>query len=152
MDVSNIIAILALLLVAYSVFDGKRSSKAAIELIHREIELAKIQLSKAAIEVEADKKADVSARIFQEGKNSRVRVFNRGPSEARNVQLVLGEHNSIVTLQSFSGKLPMERMENGQSVDGHAHVHLSSPRKEKLTIQWDDDSSANRRTIVELTI
>ena len=152
MNVSDGIALLALLFAVVSFFDGKRSSRSATELIHREIDLVKLQFSKASIEVESEKKAEVSAKIFKEGNNWMVRIFNKGPAEARNVRLVLNEHNSIVSEGAFDGKFPMERMERGSSVNGYAYIHLSSPRKEKLTIQWNDESASNRCTTVELTI
>ncbi len=98
-----------------------------------------------------EKQANVSARAFKEGKSWKVRVFNAGPSEAKNVRLLLDDQNHVVEVNAVEGKFPMARMEKGQGVDLWACVHNSSSRKETLIIQWYDAAGTNRENRVEIT-
>lgn len=102
--------------------------------------------------VDEERQANVFARAFREGKDWKVKVSNAGPSEAKNVRLVLDDQNHLVSENAVKGKFPMDRMEKGQSVDFWVFVHISSPRKETLMIQWDDSSGANREKRIEITL
>ena len=132
--------------------DARRSQKLSEDLVRHELELAKIQLTRVRDESQAEKKAVVSARLYKGEKGHRVRVFNAGPSEARNVRLLLDENNQLVSQEAIGDKLPLDKMERGQSVDFWAFVHLQSPTKEYLTISWDDASGDGQTNKVELTV
>ena len=149
---SDIIAVVALFISAWALWDSRRLNRSSLRLSEQEIELVRHQLTSMRLSVEQDKRANVSARMYKEGKNWRVRVFNSGPSDARNVRLILDENNYLVTESAINGKLPLERMEKGQSVDFWARVHMSSPTKEAVLIKWDDAAGIDRETRVEITI
>lgn len=149
---SDIIAAIALFLSAWALWDSRRLNRNSLRLSEQEIELVRYQLASVRQNVEQEKRANVSARMYKDGKNYRVRVYNSGPSDARNVRIILNESNQLVTEGAINGKLPMERMEKGQSVDFWARVHLSSPTKETVLIKWDDAAGIDRENHVEITI
>jgi hypothetical protein len=143
---SDIIAVFALVISAWALWDSRRSNRSSLRLSEQEIELVRHQLTSMRQSVEQEKRANVSARMYKDGKNWRVRVYNSGPADARN------DNNKLVTENAINGKLPMERMEKGQSVDFWALVHLSSPKKEAVLIKWDDATGLDRENRVEITI
>lgn len=148
----NIISLLALFLAALAFWDTRRSNRSGMRLTEQEVELVRHQLMSIRTSAEQERQANVSARMFKEGKNWRVRVYNVGPSDAKNVRLLLDDHNRLVSANAIDGKFPMGRMEKGQSVDFWAGVTMSSPKKETLVIQWDDPSGVNRENRVEITL
>jgi hypothetical protein len=150
--ISDVISFLALIMSGVAIWDTRRSNRAAQHLIDNELELARHQLSILRHSTASEQKANVSARMYKQGKNWKIRVFNTGPSDAKNVRLVLNEKNQFVTENTLRNKFPMTRMERGQSVDIGASVPLSYPPKENLTIRWDDSSGIDQENTVELTI
>jgi hypothetical protein len=149
---SELISFFALCVSAFAIWQTHKLASKAERLSEQEVELVRQQLAanrRSAIE---EKQANVSARAFKEGKSWKVRVFNAGPSEAKNVRLLLDEQNHLVEVNAVEGKFPMARMEKGQAVDLWAFVHMSSPRKETLIIQWDDAAGTNRENRVEITL
>ena len=149
---SDLIALLAMLASLFALWQTHKIAARSDRLTEQEIELIRQQLASNRQLAIEEKLANVSARMFKDGKTWRVRVFNAGPSEARNVRLLLTDSNYLVCQNAIHGKFPMERMEKGQSVDFWAIVTQSSPNKESLTIQWDDSSGLNRKNTVEITI
>jgi hypothetical protein len=149
---SDIIAAFALFISAWALWDSRRSNRSSLRLSEQEIELVRHQLTSMRQSAEQEKRANVSAKMYKEGSNWRVRVYNSGPSDARNVRIVLDGNNQLITEGAINGKFPMERMEKGQSVDFWALVHLSSPKKEAVLIKWDDSAGFDRENRVEITI
>lgn len=146
------VAIFALVVSILTFLDTRKSNRASLRLTEQEIELLRHQLSRIRSETLEERKANITAQMFRDGKNWRVRVVNLGPAEARNVRLVLDDSNQMVVENALSGKFPMERMDRDQSVDFWARVHIGSPLKETLVIRWDDQSGIEQEKKVELTV
>jgi hypothetical protein len=154
MDASEYIAILALLLSGIAVWQTNVGQKSQEPLTDREIELIRRQLSKFEQDERASKEANVSAKLYKVSKNNwKLRVFNRGPAEARNVGVELTRaEGSMFSPDWIAEKLPLKTMEKGASVDITAFVHMGSASKEEIRIKWDDPSESNRTKTVEVTI
>lgn len=149
---SDLISFLALCVSAFAIWQTHKLAFKAERLSEQEVELVRQQLAANRRSANEEKQASVSARAFREGKGWKVRVYNAGPSEAKNVRLALDDQNQLIGDNSVKGKFPMARMEKGQSVDFWIIVHMSSQSKETLLIQWDDLSGANREKRVEITL
>ncbi|MEM9394878.1 MAG: hypothetical protein AAGA38_13540 [Pseudomonadota bacterium] len=153
LSVSDYISLFALLIAALAFWETRKTNQNQNQLTSREIELVRIQISKAQQDAKHDQTAQVSARLVKKSKNSWcLRVFNLGPAEARNVRLVLSDDNKIIQDETGSGKFPMARMEKGQSVDVLARVFIGVPPKEEIELHWEDASANNRRNKIEITI
>lgn len=148
---SDIIAVVALLISAWALWDNRRLNRSSLRLSEQEIELVRHQLTSMRQSVEQEKRANVSARMYKDGKTWRVRVYNAGPSDARNVRIILEEGNCFVVQSEIDRRFPMQRMERGQSVDIVAMVDSVSPSKEYLLIKWNDAAATDRENRVELT-
>lgn len=98
-------------------------------------------------------KANLSIRLEKDADNSwRVILTNLGPNEAYNVNLELTDANEFLRHGSIERKLPLEKLESGQTVTFPAFVHLNSHAKEDVTILWDDNESSGKRTVTTLTL
>lgn len=143
---------MALAVSCFALWDARKVNRSVKSLSEQEIELVRHQLVLARLASIQEQRATVSARMYREGKDYRIRVFNAGPAEARNVKLLLDDSNVLATESAIRGKLPMLRMESGQSVDFWAMVYLSSPSKETLVLRWDDATGIDRENRVEVTV
>ncbi len=151
--ITNLISSLAVVVSIVALFVTLRSTRASERLSEREIELVRFQLTKARREIEDEKRASVSARLYKVDKsNWRLKVYNQGPAEAKNVRIVLNEQNQLIDARSASEKFPMTRLEVGQSVEMNAYVHLASPSKEWIVLNWDDASGIDRENRLEITL
>jgi hypothetical protein len=91
------------------------------------------------------KKADLSANLIRTGKNDhRLKVFNRGRGVARNVRLLdLNAGESILISSDISRKFPVPILEQHQSVEVIASMHLKSSPRVHIKLQWDDESGSD---------
>lgn len=150
---ANLIASVAALISIVSLFVTLRSTRASERLSEREIELVRFQLGKAQREVEDEKRANVSARLYKVRQSDwRLKVYNSGPAEAKNVRIILDDQNQIVSSGAVAEKFPMERLERGQNVDIFTAVHMGSPSKEWLRLTWDDPSGIDRENRIEIIL
>ena len=154
MTFSDILALLALLISAYVAIQTRNASKSQAALTDREVALVRLQLENAQRDERTSKTADVAARLYKVGKNDwRLKIFNRGPSIAENVNCSIeGSDSTLFSASSFADKLPLARMEKGDSVEITAFVHLQSRSKEVVILTWDDSSGVNHTKSVEVTL
>jgi hypothetical protein len=151
--ISDYIAGAALIVSVIAYWDGRRVSRNSQRLFEQEVELLRGQVSAMRLATRQEREAKVSAKMYKEGKSSwRVRIYNAGPADARNVRVVLDDQNSLVTNDAIREKFPMDKLEKGQSVDVYALVHMQSPSKEYLLIRWDDSVGVDRENRVEITL
>lgn len=130
-----------------------KNNQSQSRLTDREVELVRIQIDQAKQSSNREKTASVSARLYKVDKsNWKLRVFNQGPSTAKNVRLILDDQNQIIKENIANSKFPMSKMENGQSVDLLAFIHMQSNPKEWIRIQWDDATQVNNENRVEITM
>ncbi len=144
-------SIIAVVISIFAYLETRKANRSSMRLTEQEIEVVRHQLAKARNETVEERKANVTAQMYRDGKGWRVRVQNLGPAEAKNVRLVLDDQNMMVIASATVGKFPMNRMASGQYVDFWARVHMDTPPKERLVIHWDDPHSVDRENTVELT-
>lgn len=146
---SNFIAILALALSGYAIWTTSRFNKRQVSMIETQERLNKRLLEQGESEVLESRKADVGASLVKFASNNyRVKVFNKGKAPARNVTIEFPEGNEMVIDSELRDKFPMEILEQHQSVDLIAAIHMGTPRKQAALLKWADDySGANEKTV-----
>lgn len=116
--------------------------------------LTKKLLAKEVGEAEARSRADLGANFAKIGRNNyRLRVFNRGNSNARNVRIEFDDSKDHCFIQSdVDSKFPHECLEPHQGVELIAAIHAGSKSKHPLKLIWDDDFKIGNEKMVYPTI
>jgi hypothetical protein len=94
----------------------------------------------------AEKKAEISANLYQRGKNDyRLKVFNKGKGGAKNVRIVDldNKDDSLLMADEIREKFPLPILEQHQSVDLIACVTLGSHLRTHIKLLWDDETGAD---------
>lgn len=105
--------------------------------------LNRILIDRETAEGVAEKKADISANLYQRGKNDyRLKVFNKGKGRAKNVRIVDldSKDDSLLMANEIREKFPLPILEQHQSVDLIACVTLGSHLRTHIKLQWDDET------------
>jgi len=105
--------------------------------------LNRVLIERQTAESLAERKADVSANLYQRGKNDyRLKVFNKGKGRAKNVRITDLDDNgdSLLMADEIREKFPLPILEQHQSVDLLACVTLGSHLKTHIKLHWDDDT------------
>lgn len=150
-DWQTVVALLALLFSVYTFRRTHNLAEKQADLIEDQKRLNQLWLAKEETEAENTKGADVSANLIRLGKGARVKIFNKGKSEARNIRILDVEQCAVLVKTDAESKFPLERLEAQQGVDLIASIHLGSPSKVPLTLAWDDNRGANHTKTVYLT-
>lgn len=143
MDISvdTIIALIALIFSGYATW---QSSK--VNALNRK--LNELLIQKEEDESKNEKKADLGVNFVKVGKNRRLKVFNKGRSNARNVRIEFPEGNDVLIESDLKSKFPHECLERHQSVEVIAAVHMQTKPKHTIKLIWDDDySNDNEKTL-----
>lgn len=152
-DLGDIVAAVALLISGLSAL--------ATLLFYRhqqKINLTTEKLNQLLIKRETEQdqekqKADLSANFIKVGKhNHRLKVFNRGKCDARNVRIELPTGNGPLIASDVHSKFPVPVMEQHQSIELIAAVSMGSPTRMTIKLIWDDDSGMNNEKIVMPTL
>lgn len=151
-SVGDIVAVLAFLLSGYAIWTTSSFNKRQLSLIDTQEKLNKRLLEQGESETLQARKADVGASVVKLGNRSyRVRVFNKGKSAARNVQIEFPNGNNMIPVTELRHKFPMEVLEQHQSVDLIAAIHNQTPPKQEVVLKWDDDHANENQKTVYLT-
>ncbi len=150
--ITNILALCALAVSVYAVYQTQRLNRRQAQLIDREAELTRLLTHQADRQISSENIASISARTYNDGKNWKLRIFNSGNGAAHGVTIVLDDKNQFISQAEVDRKFPMKKMEPGQSVNLNMFVHMQSPSKESIVLTWKDASSENRKNEVEITL
>lgn len=150
---SDIAAGLALALSAYATWKTIQFNNRQKSLIDSQEQLNKRLLSKEDAESDKDRRAELGATFIKLGSSKyRLRVFNRGKSTARDVNIEFPDGDDVVSQSDVSRKFPMEALEPHQSVELIASIHLGSKSKHTIRLSWSDEASASNEKTVYATI
>ncbi|MDO3623685.1 hypothetical protein Q3O98_21645 [Ralstonia pseudosolanacearum] len=153
LDLAGYAAILALALSCYSTWRTVKFNKKQEELIESQRQLNALLAQKEAAEQAENRRASVSASFIKLGTGKyRLKVFNQGPAIARNVQISFPFGNEVVLDSEIEAKFPMETMDRYQSVELAALVHMQSPSKVGIQLDWIDEDGANRSKTIHPTL
>jgi len=117
--------------------------------------LNRVLIERQTAESLAERKADVSANLYQRGKNDyRLKVFNKGKGRAKNVRItdLDDKDDSLLMADEIREKFPLPILEQHQSVDLLACVTLGSHLRTHIKLQWDDDTGKDHEKELTPTI
>lgn len=102
------------------------------------------------------KKANLGADLITLGRDRyRVKIWNKGPAAARNINLSFPEGDNICDERDMESKLPMEHLGKHDSLDLVAFPPVAigqSQRKFHAELSWDDDHADSRTKSIFLTL
>lgn len=149
MDFGNGIALLALGLSGYATLRTIQFNKRQDSLIETQKKLNELLLAKETEEVIDDCKADLGASIINYGNNKyRLKIYNKGNAEAKNVTIEFPDGNKLVLDSELQSKLPYESLEKHASIELLAIVHSQTPGKIPLKLCWTDEHrNKNEKTV-----
>lgn len=137
---SDIAAVLALIVAIWSAVQTGRFNRRQNEFASTAERLNQLLIARETADTEQQRRAEVSANFVKIGKrNHRLKVFNRGAGVARNVRLELLSGGDLLADDELHEKFPVPAMEQHQTVELLAFVHLHSPRRCHVRLHWDDD-------------
>ena len=152
-SVTDVAAVAALFLSGYATWKTQQFNERQKKLIESQESLNALWLDKGQYEALNEKKADVSVGYNRIGSNNyRVKVWNKGKADARNVRIDFPEGNEVVSQSDIDSKFPLEVLEQHQSVDLIALVHMGTRRKQPVKLLWADDASEENEKIAYLTL
>lgn len=108
--------------------------------------LNRILIERETAESVAEKRADLSANLIEVGKNKhRLKVFNRGKGVARNVRLtdLADPKDSFLMHSDIEHRFPVPILEQHQAVELIAAIHMGSPLRAHIKLQWDDETGTD---------
>jgi len=140
-SVSDIIALMALVFSAWSLYQNHRFNKRQSVFEETNAKLSQILIEKETGEIAEQKKAELSANFVKIGKNHRLKIFNRGKAVAKNVRLeLLDNGDSLLQQNEADRKFPVPVLETHGCVELIAFVHMGSPSRAHIKLIWDDES------------
>ena len=133
----------------YAAWTTTKFNRKQRQLIESQERLNKLMLEREASEAANAKKADLGASFIKVGSNNhRLKIWNRGKVEARNVTLELLEGNTALIQSDIDAKFPLEVLDTHQSVELIAAIYMSGPSKHPFKLIWSDDFSEYNERIV----
>ena len=153
LNASDVLAILALLLSAYSTFKTVKFNDRQKSLIETQKKLNQRLLEKENAELTSEKKADLGATFIKLGiRNYRLKIWNKGKATARNVVIDFPEGNDCFDESDINSKFPLETLDTQQSVELFAAVCMGTKNKHAIKLVWADDFSPMNEKVVYPTL
>jgi hypothetical protein len=146
LDLSDVAAFLALGVAIWSAVQTGRFNRRQTEFSDTAQRLNELLIAREAADTAQRRQADVSASFTKIGRNDyRFKVYNRGPGTARNVRVAFAVGGEVLVSGELADKFPLPMLEQHHHVDLLCLVHLQSPRRAELSLEWDDESGTDRR-------
>lgn len=148
MTISDFIAIIALILSAYSLYKTIEFNKRQNEFSNTADHLNKLLLRKEKEDAIVAISAELNARVISVGRNNRrLKIYNKGNSEARNVRL---EYQDVEGFCIYDNELPIAVIQPSGGCDLIVATSMEAPSFITIKLIWDDDRGIDRE--VETTI
>lgn len=146
-ETSDIIAGLALFVSMIALWQNHLTNQ-------RQKPLLELQLEKVKEERDSKSKADIQARYYSVGSNTKkLRVSNIGLATAHNVRLSFDEESGTPLIPNdVESKFPIDVLEAKNSVDLIVSSHIGTPRKHSISVEWDDDFKIGNTKEITLTL
>ncbi|WP_042075085.1 hypothetical protein [Acinetobacter nosocomialis] len=150
---ADVIAFLALLVSIYALYQNHKTNQRQARLMEMEIKLNQFLIQKEEDDFISKQTADIKARYFKIGSNNyRLRIWNDGLGEARNVSLSFANTYLVPLLQDdVDSKFPLN-LDSKQSVTLLASVSFDTPTKHSIQVSWNDDVKNGNSKELTLTL
>lgn len=112
--------------------------------------LNRMLIDREAAETASTKKAEVSANLYQRGKSDyRLKVFNKGKGVARNVTItdLMPAGERLLLSDEIAEKFPVPILEQHQSLELIANIHLGSKLRTHVRLRWEDDTGQHEKEL-----
>ena len=148
-DLSNVIAILALLLSCYATWKTFKLNRRQESLVESQKTLNELLVDKSKGEALSKKQADLGVSFIKLGRFQwRLKIWNKGESSARNVRIEIPEGDHIFSESEILEKFSLEKLEKHESVELMAGVALTYKRKHSIKLILSDAySDKNDKTL-----
>jgi hypothetical protein len=151
--IQAVFTVFTFLLSVYAAVKTIGFNKRQNEMAQTQEDLNKLLLRKETNEAIDSYKAELGVKFIKIGNNSnRLKVFNKGKGLARNVRINFPETLDMFSMHDIDSKFPLEIMEQHQSVELIASVHLGSKRKIIVELFWDDDTGISQSKVLYATL
>lgn len=147
MSLTDAIALLALILSAYSIYKTIEFNRRQNEFANTADHLNKLLLRKEKDEAVGAISADLNARVVKIGNGYRLKIYNKGKSPARNIRL---ECPIVREFSIIDDALPLDVIQPGGNFDLIVASALGSPSAVTIKLIWDDERGRDRE--VETTV
>ncbi|GKX61639.1 hypothetical protein SOASR032_02080 [Pragia fontium] len=146
MTTSDIIASLALFVTIIcqirSELKSKKSDSEQQIMKEEQDRLRKLLLEKETKSAISEMKAELGARLVKISKNSyRLKIFNRGKVEARNIDIHFPDNdgNEYLVMSDVEDKFPYEVLHPQHGIEIIAGLSFGSKTKYRIKLIWDDE-------------
>lgn len=145
----DIAAFVALMISGYAVWTTTKFNKRQLSLVESQQQLNALLLKQGKGEAFNASKADPDASFIKLGSSKyKLKIWNKGQAEARDVRIDFPDGNDIVSDSEVQGKFPLEVLERFQSVELNALVVMGTKLKHKIRLTWSDEfSDTNEKTV-----
>ena len=140
LDLGDFIAAIAVAVSIWAIVQTGRFNRRQTRFESTAERLNQLLIDREASDNAAQRQADLSVRFFKLGKSSKLKVFNRGKSDARNVRIEDIGEAGLLMASDIERKFPVKIMEPHGYVDLIAVVHLASASSTHVRLTWDDGS------------
>lgn len=159
MSTSDAIAFAALIVSVYSIISSglksRKSDKEQAVIKEEQDRIRKLLLDKETKLALEDRRADLNANLVKIGTGKhRLKIFNRGKSEARNVQISFPDNDGgeFLSMSEILNKMPYEILYPQQGIELVASVYMGSKVKYKIKLTWSDDYNKINEQYVVVSI
>ncbi|MGN7509086.1 hypothetical protein [Aeromonas salmonicida] len=147
MSLTDAIALLALLLSAYSIYKTIEFNRRQNEFSSTADHLNKLLLRKEKDDAVSTISADLNARIVKIGNGHRLKIYNKGKSPARNIRV---KYPDVEGFSIIDDTQPLDIIQPGGNFDLIVATGLGAPSAVTIKLIWDDERGRDRE--VETTV
>ncbi|RWX45470.1 hypothetical protein H206_02693 [Candidatus Electrothrix aarhusensis] len=126
------IALLSLIISFANLYRTRKFNQVQTQLYELQIKLSELQ-------IEEKYKVDFNINPISEGKNKKLRIYNKGPGDAYNVNMEITEGKERIRTGSVEEIFPKPKMSTHQSYDLPINTGVGIGRKQvAVKITWKD--------------
>ena len=152
-SLSDALAAIALGLSGYATWKTLRFNERQKSLIESQEKLNILLLEQGENQALNALKADLGASFIKLGSSKyRLKVWNKGRAQARNVRIEFPEGSDVFIKSDIESKFPLEALDQYHAVELIAAVHMGSKRKHHIKLIWDDETGNDMHKSVYATI
>ena len=146
MTASDTIALAALAVSIYTIISSevksRKSDREQRVIKDEQDRLRKLLLEKETKSAISEMKAELGARLVKIANNNyRLKIFNRGKVEARNLEINFPDNdgNKYLSMHDVEDKFPYEVLHPQHGIEILAGLSFGSKNKYRIKLIWDDD-------------